>query len=61
MRVVIKIFMMHEEGHSNRAIAKQLSAWGVPTKTGKNSKWSHQTVSSVIHNRDFYQRFLDKN
>ena len=61
IRVVRKIFMMKNEGLSTREIARQLSAWGVPTKTGKNKTWAFQSISSILRNKDFYQRFLDKN
>lgn len=60
MRVIRKIFMMYEEGHSNRAIARQLTDWGVPTKTGKSSKWAFQSIGSILSNKDFYQKYIDK-
>lgn len=58
MRVVRKIFMMHEEGHSNRAIARQLTNWGIPTKTGKSKTWAFQSIGSILNNKDFYKLYL---
>lgn len=47
LAVVDRIRSARAAGHSMRAIASQLTADGIPTKTGR-SAWSHATIQRIL-------------
>ncbi len=46
--VVRDIRAMREAGKTLKAIAGALTERGVPTKTGKSSRWSHSAVARIL-------------
>ena len=47
--IVRRIFKMYLEGYAGYAIAKQLTAEGIPTPTGKQN-WSQTTIVNILKN-----------
>ncbi|MCH7840683.1 MAG: recombinase family protein [Planctomycetes bacterium] len=46
--VIREIRAMRKGGASFRRIAEELTKQGVPTKTGKSSRWTHQAVARIL-------------
>ena len=46
--VIRDIRAMRSKGRTLAAIAEALTTRGVPTKTGKSSRWTHQAVARIL-------------
>ncbi len=46
--VIRNIRVMRKGGASFRRIAEELTRQGVPTKTGKSNRWTHQAVARIL-------------
>jgi len=49
--ILVDIRAMREAGKTLKAIANALSERGVPTKTGKSTRWSHSAVARILNRR----------
>ena len=47
--VIRDIKAMRSRGMKRKQIAGELTARGVPTKTGKSSHWTHQAVARILN------------
>ncbi len=47
--VIQDIRTKRARGMTLEAIANALTKWGVPTKTGKSSRWTHQAVARILN------------
>lgn len=52
-QVVTYVFALADEGVALRRIATTLTTLGIPTPDGKNSKWSPQTIASILRHRGY--------
>ena len=46
--IIAEIKAMRSRGMKLKQIASELTARGVPTKTGKSSRWTHQAVARIL-------------
>jgi len=47
--VIADIRSMRSRGLTLKRIATELTGRGVPTKTGKSSRWSHQAIARILN------------
>ncbi len=50
--VIRDIRMMRSCGMKLQEIAETLTGRGVPTKTGKSHRWTHQSVAGILRRTD---------
>ena len=50
--VIEEIRSMRSSGGHLQPIARSLTAHGVPTKTGKSDRWTHQAVARILRRSD---------
>lgn len=46
--VILDIRLMHADRLTLEQIADRLTELGIPTKTGKSERWSHQAVARIL-------------
>jgi len=51
--IVRKIYRLFIQGKTSWAIAQQLTAEGIPTPSGRKSKWSVSTIDSILTNEKY--------
>lgn len=52
-KIVRRIYKLFLHGSTPRSIAQILTDEGIPTPSGRNSKWSSTTVSSILQNEKY--------
>ena len=50
--VIRKIRRLRSDGQTLQLIASELTRSGVPTKTGKSHRWTHQAVARILRRTD---------
>ena len=53
IRLALTFCGLHPDGMKLKQIADKLTERGLPTKTGKSDRWTHQAVARILSRSSF--------